>query len=577
MTARLESWYVPERGGPGTMLLRVVNVGRDPLADVTLSFDSVVQLTPSTDAAALVGRRSGHHELALPTGLVVGAGEVWESGPLTCGHRPAHANDGPVGAYLRHGDGTVEPVRTSPTVRVGGDHAWLAPVPGGRPASTDDPDVLAAWTTAVALERHVFAGPRLLDDPDGVTVTASIDPTLGAETYDIDAAATTIVAGSRVALQWALLTIGRARRARVDVPAGRTSPMRSWRGLHVDLARQFFPATDVEWVIRLAASRRCNRVHLHLTDDESWRLPVAAVPALTDVGAWRGDGLPIPPLLGSGPAPFGGRYTADDIAAWVALADEVGVELVPEIDLPGHCFAALAAVPALLDPADTSTASSVQYFSNNTLNPGVAATWAFLESVFAAVAEAFGGRWLHLGGDEVAAGSWSGSPAATCWAAERRLDGSSTSIERAFMAEVIDLARRVTGGRVGVWQEAAESGALAPGDGYVVGWKSAEDCRALAAAGHDVVVAPAEHYYLDMAAEGDWFEPGTSWAGHASVAGIEAYDPTAGWSAEERSRLMGVQACIWTEHAPDRPTLERLLLPRLDAIADAAWTTTPIP
>ena len=124
-----------------------------------------------------------------------------------------------------------------------------------------------------------------------------------------------------------------------------------------------------------------------------------------------------------------------------------------------------------------------------------------------------------------------------------------------------------------MWQEAAESGALRPGDGYVVGWKSAADCRQLAAAGHTVVAAPAEVYYLDMAVDDDWASPGTSWAGHSSVADIEAFDPVDGWSPDERARLAGVQACIWTEHVPDRPTLERLLFPRLDAIAATTWQT----
>jgi hexosaminidase len=87
------------------------------------------------------------------------------------------------------------------------------------------------------------------------------------------------------------------------------------------------------------------------------------------------------------------------------------------------------------------------------------------------------------------------------------------------------------------------------------------------------VAAPAEAYYLDMAASSDWYEPGTGWAGSSSLADVEAFDPTRGWSAAERSSLLGVQACLWTEHVPDRPTMERLLFPRLTAIADAAWTT----
>jgi hexosaminidase len=124
-----------------------------------------------------------------------------------------------------------------------------------------------------------------------------------------------------------------------------------------------------------------------------------------------------------------------------------------------------------------------------------------------------------------------------------------------------------------VWQEAAESGALQPEDGYVVAWRSSTDSRRLAAAGFDVVAAPADVYYLDMAEDGEWESPGASWAGSTSVAEIEAYDPTAGWTATERAHLLGVQACLWTEHVHDRATLIELLLPRLDAIAASAWTS----
>jgi hexosaminidase len=315
-------------------------------------------------------------------------------------------------------------------------------------------------------------------------------------------------------------------------------------------------------------------VHLHLTDDEAWRVPISVYPALTDVGAWRGHGLAIPPLLGSGPAPFGGSYTRAQIAGWVARAAAAGIEVVPEVDLPGHCFAALAAVPALRDPCDRSSAVSVQSFVGNVLNPGVPETWPFLETVVGELADLFPGRWLHVGGDEVPDGAWSGSPAATTWAAGRGVSGSP-AVGAAFMAEIVRLVRTTTGRQVGVWQEAAERDCLPPGDGYVIGWRSADDCRRLAAAGHAVVASPAERYYLDMATSTDWDAPGTGWAGHSSLADVEAFDVARDWTAAERSNLLGIQACAWTEHAPDRPSLERLLFPRLDAIAAAAWTPRP--
>jgi hexosaminidase len=403
----------------------------------------------------------------------------------------------------------------------------------------------------------------------GATVTATVVDTMPTEAYTIDAL--DVTAGSEAALRWAFLGLARGRRQDAD-PSGRHTPVHSWRGLHLDLARQYLPAVDVEWLLDVAAWRRLNRVHLHLTDDEAWRVPISTYPALTEVGAWRGRGLAVPPLLGSGAEPYGGAYRAGDVGRWVRRAAELGLELIPEVDLPGHCFAALAAVPELRDPDDTSGAVSVQCFVDNVLVPGLPSTRPFLEAVFGELADLFPGPWVHLGGDEVPAGAWAGSPAAQRYATERGLEGSD-AIASAFMADVVGLVKAVTGRRVGVWQEAAESGALHPDDGYVVGWKSGADCRRLAASGYHVVAAPAEVYYLDMAADSEWGSPGASWAGSSSVADIEAYDVTAGWSDTERANVLGIQACLWTEHVHDHATLQSLLIPRLDAIAASAWTS----
>jgi hexosaminidase len=134
------------------------------------------------------------------------------------------------------------------------------------------------------------------------------------------------------------------------------------------------------------------------------------------------------------------------------------------------------------------------------------------------------------------------------------------------------MIRERFGRSVGAWQEAAESGGLRPGDGYVVGWRSADACRRLAATGYDVVVAPGQAYYLDMADDAGWTTPGASWAGTTSFADVCGFEPDAGWSPGERTRLLGVQGCLWTEHAGDETALLDRLFPRLDAIAERAWT-----
>lgn len=559
---RLESWFVPAPGETGSMRLRLVNTGPDPITGFELTFTTVVQLDPAPPAR-LVGRRSGCHVVAPPAGFVLRPGAVWDL-TASCGHRPGHANDGPGSAFVTLGGRVIE-VATGPTRRVVvGERVPVTYRPSGEIAAA------ALATVATRDERLHPYRPAVLSPTGERVVTASIVPAMPADSFRLTPVddGWTVEAGSAGAVERALTVLVRAARSGEPIPAGEHVARHGWRGLHVDLARQFLPAADVDWLIDVAAWHGLNRLHLHLTDDEAWRFPVSGYERLTDVGAWRGAGLAVPSLLGSGAAPYGGAYERADIASWVSRAASASIVVVPEIDLPGHCFAALAALPELVDPEDASGARSVQHFVDNVLNPGVDATWPFLEAVFEALADVFPSPWLHVGGDEVPPGAWSRSPAARHWAAARGISDAH-DIGTAFRREVVSLVRRLTDRQVGVWEEGAD--ALDAGDGYAVAWRSTEATRRLAAAGHDVVAAPASTYYLDMAANRDWYEPGTSWAGATSVADIEAFDPTAGWTAAECQHLLGVQACIWTEHVHDRPTLERLLFPRLTAIADAAW------
>jgi hexosaminidase len=214
----------------------------------------------------------------------------------------------------------------------------------------------------------------------------------------------------------------------------------------------------------------------------------------------------------------------------------------------------------------------VQYFVDIVLVPGHPATREVLEHLVDAMARLFASStWLHIGGDEVPDRSWSASPIARRLGSER---GATTTreLEAVFHRDLVALIRDRTGRQVGAWQEAAESGGVDPGDGYVIGWRAAGDSRALAAAGYDVVVSPGQAYYLDMALDDRWDSPGGSWAGSSSLDEVCAFDPVAGWSDTERARVLGVQACLWSEHVHDRDVFEHLLLPRLDAIAERAWT-----
>jgi len=612
----LRSAYDPDAEGHGAVTLRLENTGAEAIERFRLALTSTVKLDPGPDGVVRLARQvSGYHELQPSPALVLGPGEELVIDGLMVGHRPHHANDGPASAFVVLDDGStldvdVEPM-TGPEPKAGptrdqrrserGTDGVPALVPwpaafdrnGGRVVSTagervgstarlrsGPDDVGDVWRAVARAERRLYPdGPWALgggDDVDAgawpVSTVAGTMPSGHYElTIDDTSAEVTVTASDTGGFRHGFVTLAQLLRdgspERVRIVDG---PTYEWRGVHVDLARQFFPASDVERLIDLAAWRKLDRLHLHLTDDEAWRIPIEGYPELTDVGAWRGHGLPIPPLLGSPAAATGGSYTIDEIRAWVERARELGVVIVPEVDLPGHCHAALTAVPSLRDPDDATLAQSIQCFVDNSLCPGLPTTMPFVDAVFGSLAAMFDAPWLHIGGDEVAPGAWERSPVAVDYATNRGVVGTN-AIEAAFVADVVAAVRDATGRRIGAWQEVAEHGGLQPADGYVVVWKSAADARVLADAGYDVVVSAPDAYYLDMATDDSWTSPGASWAGTVGLEDVCAFEPDAGWSDEARQHLLGVQACVWTEHIQSAATFDELVFPRLDAIAERAW------
>lgn len=471
--------------------------------------------------------------------------------------------------------------------------------------TTDDPVVEATWGAVGALAQrlgaNVFsddasglplhvtmeAAPGVpMDVPVGVPMDVPVDEAVGVPVDEAaDEAATSIArlagsgyrlqieadvvrlsAPSADALRHGLVTLaqwaanGMPTSAEVD-----DAPVFEFRGVHLDVARQWYEPQLVERLIDLAAWRKFSHVHLHLTDDEAWRFPVAGYPELSEAGT-RGHGLPLPPLCASGAGAYGRSYSASEIGRWVERAAALGLVLVPEVDVPGHCHAALVAVPVLRDPHDSSTAVSVQGYPNNVLVPGHPETEKFLRAVFTSLAELFPhSPVLHIGGDEVPAGAWAGSPFVAAYAEQRGLS-SKREVESSFHRELARMIREETGRDVAMWEEAALAG-VEPG-AYAVSWTSPDAARRVGDAGHRVVAAPGQAYYLDMATSREWELPGACWAGNVSLETTCAFDPF----VDAANDLYGVQACIWSEHVVDADVLDALVFPRLDAVAERAWT-----
>ncbi|MFJ8018092.1 beta-N-acetylhexosaminidase [Streptomyces sp. NPDC096339] len=358
------------------------------------------------------------------------------------------------------------------------------------------------------------------------------------------------------------------------------SPRFGWRGLMLDVARHFMPKEGVLRYIDLIAAHKLNVLHLHLTDDQGWRIEIKRHPRLTEVGAWRTRsrwGHRASPLWNE--TPHGGFYTQDDIREIVAYAAERHVRVVPEIDLPGHSQAAIAAYPELgnTDVVDTSTLGVWDDWgiAENVLAP-TEAVLRFYEGVFEELLELFPAEvspFVHVGGDECPKAQWKASAAAQERIRELGVDGEDglqSWFIRHFDGWLAERGRRLIG-----WDEILEGG-LADG-AAVSSWRGYAGGIAAAEAGHDVVMCPEQQVYLDhrQAAGGDEPMP----IGYVrSLEDVYRFDPVPPKMSEAAAaRVLGAQANVWTEVMENQSRVDYQAFPRLAAFAEAVWSRLPEP
>lgn len=362
-----------------------------------------------------------------------------------------------------------------------------------------------------------------------------------------------------------------ASSALIELPAVEIvdAPRFPWRGVHLDVARHFMPKSFVLKLIDLAALHKCNVLHLHLTDDQGWRLPVAGYPRLTEIGAWRsqpeGGGAEALPPSGSGLD--GGFYSRDDLAEIVAFAAERHVNVLPEVDMPGHTVAAIAAYPELGNTAEHLSVWTSWGISTHVLNLEES-TLSFCADVIDEVVGIFPWDYVHLGGDECPTSEWKSGARALAlmrehgFTEERQLQGWFTARMAAHLGS---RGRTLVG-----WSEIIEGGA--PENAIVMAWRSEEDAVKAAAAGHDVVATPQQWLYFDRPYSGDPAEP-RSFPGRISVENVYEYDPVpAATPADRRQHLLGAQCQLWTEFVTTTEHAEYMYFPRLCAFAETVWT-----
>ncbi|MGW6916012.1 beta-N-acetylhexosaminidase [Kitasatospora sp. NPDC054939] len=353
------------------------------------------------------------------------------------------------------------------------------------------------------------------------------------------------------------------------------APRFGWRGALLDVARHFLPKSDVLRFVDLLAAHKLNVLHLHLTDDQGWRVEIKRYPRLTEVGSWRERSM-VGYRLGErrDDRPHGGHYTQDDLREIVAYAAERAVTVVPEIDLPGHNQAAIAAYPELgnTDVVDTAALGVWTDWgvSRNVLNPSEA-TLRFYEGVLEEVLELFPSEFVHLGGDECPKEQWKDSPAAQARIRELGLaneDELQSHVIRHFDRWLAERGRRLIG-----WDEILEGG-LAPG-AAVSSWRGFGGGIAAAQAGHDVVMCPEQHVYLDHRQADGPDEP-IPVGFVRTLEDVYRFEPVpAQLDGDAARRVIGTQANLWSEFTDSARDVDYRAFPRLAAFCEVAWSALP--
>ncbi len=434
----------------------------------------------------------------------------------------------------------------------------------------------------------------------------------------------------------------------VSLPALRVvdAPRFGYRGFMLDVARNFQPKAAVLRVLDLMARYKLNAFHFHLTDDEGWRLEIASLPELTSVGARRGHTLDssrfLPPAWGSGPdvdRPFGsGFFTRADYTEILRYAAARHIEVIPELEMPGHARAAIKAMEArfrslqakgdaqgagrfrLSDPEDRSTYTSAQGYHDNVMNPALPSTYAFVESVVQDLVSLHREagvplRNLHLGGDEVPGGVWQGSPAVQEYLKEHGL-ASVDELWYVFYGRVAEILKP-HGIKLSGWEEIGLRSTRLDGRPKMIpnpdfaarGWRAyvwnnvpgsgAEDLAyRLANGGYEVVLCPVTNLYIDLAWNQNPEETGLDWGGYVDLKKpfefipFDYYrnvrldrrgnpvDPAVFVGKDHltdygRSNVLGIQGNLWSETLNGDGRLEYKLVPKLLGLAERAWAPDP--
>jgi len=353
-------------------------------------------------------------------------------------------------------------------------------------------------------------------------------------------------------------------------------PRYKWRGAHLDVCRHFFSVEFVKKYIDILARHKLNMFHWHLTEDQGWRIEINKYPLLTEVGAWRDETVIGRPRRNT-PVQFdgirhGGFYTQDEIRDVIQYAANRYITVIPEIEMPGHAQAAIAAYPELGctgEKVSVRTTWGISPYIYNVEDE----TFEFLENVLSEVIDLFPSQYIHIGGDEARKDQWEASKRIQQQIKDLGLQNED-ELQSYFIKRIEKFINSKGKNLIG-WDEILEGG-LAP-NATVMSWRGISGGIEAAREGHDVIMSPTTHCYFDYYQSQNREQEPLAIGGYLPVDTVYAFEPTpAELSEEETKHILGVQANVWTEYISTTEGVEYMLLPRLCALSEIAWSPKEI-
>lgn len=415
---------------------------------------------------------------------------------------------------------------------------------------------------------------------DAIVLNTTSRTKLPSEAYQLKVTAQSIsISGERGGVFYgvqSLLQLIRENGSQLSIPEVTINdqPNFAYRGLMLDVGRHFFGIDEIKKILDVMASVKLNRFHWHLTDDQGWRLEIKKYPKLTTISAWRDSTIiggygDFTPFIYDGKR-SGGFYTQDEAREVVKYAAERNIEVIPEIEMPGHSTAVLAAYPELgNDPGPYKVPGywGVHYTIYNPDEP----TFKFLEDVLTEVMAIFPSKYIHIGGDEVPKDEWKKSAIAQKIIQENHLKNED-ELQSWFISRIEQFLNKNGRNLIG-WDEILEGG-LSP-NATVMSWRGEQGGIDAAKQGHNVIMSPGGYMYVDHAQAKDGKTEPLAIGGFLPLDVVYNYSPRpSALTPDQQKYILGVQANMWTEYVATDNKLEYMLFPRVAALAEVGWTSS---